>query len=208
MSITFMIIIATGIVTYMGFNDHSLFDKFKFSVSGIQSGEYYRLITSAFLHADWTHFIFNMITLYFFGDFTQSAFGTQGLLMIYFGGIILGNYLSYYFHKNNLWYAAIGASGGVNAVVFAAITVEPFMTINFIIPGFLYALGYLWYTTKGTQSQSSNIGHEAHFGGAIIGVALALILNYQLSFIAHPIITILIIGALVGGYIYMEKKKI
>jgi membrane associated rhomboid family serine protease len=211
LSTTMFIIIITGIVTYMGFNDHSLFEKYKFSVLGIQRGEYYRYITSAFLHADWTHFFVNMLTMYFFGDHIETWFGTQNYLIVYFGGILAGNYLSYYFNKQNAWYAAIGASAGVNAIIFLAITMEPMMRLYlyFFIPvyGFIFALGYLWYTTMGTQNQQSNIGHEAHLGGAIAGVASALLFDFNTAFMAHPLLTLLIIAALVGAYYYINGKR-
>jgi len=211
MSIATIIIIITGIVTYQGFSDHHFFEKLKFSVSGIKAGEYYRFITSAFLHADWNHFFFNMITLYFFGDYMIGRLGVHGFLLIYFGGIFVGNYLSYYFHKNDLWYAAIGASAGVNAVIFSAITLDPMMNLYLFfilpIPGLIFALGYLWYTVKGTQDTHSRIGHEAHFGGAIVGVIITLFLDFQEGFSNHPLMTILIVGAVAGGYFYLENKK-
>ncbi len=211
MSLTTILIIITGIFTYQGFSDHRFFEKYKFSVSGIKAGEIYRYITSAFLHADWNHFFVNMITLYFFGDYMLRELGITGFLAVYFGGVILGNYISYYFHKNDLWYAAIGASAGVNATVFSAITLEPTMNLYLFfllpMPGFIFALGYLWYTVKGTDNTMSRIGHEAHFGGAIAGVIITLILNFQDGFLAHPLMTLLIIGALGGGYYYLENKK-
>ena len=210
-STTMIIIGVTGIVTYMGFENQSLFDKYKFSVLGIQRGEYYRYITSGFLHADWMHFFINMLVLYFFGDYVEYAFGAQNYLIIYFGGVLIGNYLSYYFNKQNSWYAAIGASAGVNAMVFSMITLAPMKTIWLYaiipIPGFIFALGYLWYTTMGTQNQRSNIGHEAHFGGAITGVAFALLFRFDSAFIAHPLLSLLIIAALAGGYYYINGKR-
>jgi len=212
MSLSTIIIIITGIVTYMGFQDHKLFEKYKFSVSGIQSGEYYRFITSAFLHADWNHFLVNMFTLYFFGDFVVHYFGTTGFLMIYFGGVIAGNYLAYYFHKNELWYSAIGASAGVNAVVYSYVTIHPFDFIYLFaiipIPAIIFAGVYLWYTTKGSQNTMSRIGHEAHFGGAIAGVVFTLFLDFNQGYLAHPYVTLLLLGMLGYGFYYMEKKKL
>ena len=212
MSLTTIIIIATGITTYMGFNDHKFFERFKFSVSGIKAGEYHRLLTSAFLHANWSHFFVNMFTLYFFGDFVAKNFGTQSFLLIYFGGVFAGNYLSYYFHKNDLWYSAIGASAGVNAVVFSFVTFLPFEFIYFFaiipVPAIIFALGYLWYTTKGTQNMTSRIGHEAHFGGAIVGVVASILLDYQHAFVAHPLVTSVLLGALAYGFYYMQKKSL
>ncbi len=212
MSLSTIIIIITGITTYMGFSDHKFFEKYKFSVAGIQAGEYYRFITSAFLHADWNHFLINMFTLYFFGDFVVGYFGSGIFLTIYFGGVFIGNYLSYYFHKNDLWYAAIGASAGVNAVVYAYVTLLPFEFIYFFaiipVPAILFALGYLWYTTKGSQDAFSRIGHEAHFGGAIAGVVLTIILDYRHAFLAHPLITTVLLGALGYGFFYMQKRRL
>ncbi len=212
MSLSTIIIIITGIITYMGFQDHKLFEKYKFSVAGIQSGEYYRFITSAFLHADWNHFLINMFTLYFFGDFVVNYFGTTGFLLIYFGGVFAGNYLAYYFHKNELWYSAIGASAGVNAVVYSYVTIHPFDFIYLFaiipVPAILFAGVYLWYTTKGSQNTMSRIGHEAHFGGAIAGVILSLILDFQHGFLAHPYIALMLLGMLGYGFYYMEQKKL
>jgi len=212
MSASTILIIITGIITYMGFNDHRFFEKYKFSVSGIQAGEYYRFISSAFLHADWNHFLVNMFTLYFFGDFLVHYFGTGGFMLIYFGGVLAGNYLAYHFHKKDLWYAAIGASAGVNAVVYAFVTLRPSSFIYLFaiipIPAILYALGYLWYTVKGSQNAMTRIGHEAHFGGAIAGVLLTIFLDGAQGFGAHPYIAIILLAALGYGFYYMQKKNL
>ncbi len=210
MSLSTIIIIITGITTYLGFNDHKLFERFKFSVSGIKAGEYYRFFTSAFLHADWSHYLVNMFTLYFFGDFVVQYFGQTYFLLIYFGGVFIGNYLTYYFHKNDLWYSAIGASAGVNAVVFSYVTLLPFEFIWLFaiipVPAIIFALGYLWYTTKGTQNTYSRIGHEAHFGGAIAGVVATILLDYQTAFSTHPLVASVLLGALGYGFYYMQKR--
>ena len=212
MSIVIIIIIITGIITYMGFSDHQFIEKYKFSVSGIQAGEYYRYITSAFLHADWMHFFVNMFTLYFFGDYFEEYFGMKSFLIIYFGGIIAGNYLSYYFHRNDLWYSAIGASAGVNALLFAFVTLEPteliFLFAILPIPALLFAVGYLWYTTKESQNTASRIGHEAHFGGAIAGVVLIILLDYQIIYHTHPWVAVLLLLILWYGFDYMRKHKL
>jgi len=211
MSLSTLIIIITGITTYLGLKDHKFFERFKFSVSGIKAGEYYRFITSAFLHADWTHFLVNMFTLYFFGDFVVHHFGAKTFLLIYFGGVFIGNYLSYYFHKNDLWYSAIGASAGVNAVVYSFVTLLPFEFLYLFaiipVPAIIFALGYLWYTTKGSQDPHSRIGHEAHFGGAIAGVIFTILMDYEGAIAAHPMITTALLAALAYGFYYMQKRK-
>ena len=212
MSLSTIIIIITGITTYLGFNDHKLFERFKFSVSGIKAGEYYRFFTSAFLHADWSHYLVNMFTLYFFGDFVVHYFGQTNFLLIYFGGVFIGNYLTYYFHKNDLWYSAIGASAGVNAVVFSFVTLLPFEIIWLFaiipVPAIVFALGYLWYTTKGTQNVHSRIGHEAHLGGPLIREINSILLDSQTAFGTHPLVTIVLLGALGYGFYYIQKRMV
>ena len=212
MSISTTIIIITAITTGIGFNDRNFFENFKFSVSGIKAGEYHRLLTSAFLHADWSHFFVNMFTLYFFGDFVVHYFGNKYFLLIYFGGVYAGNMLSYFFHKNDLWYSAIGASAGVNAVVFSFVTLYPFELIYLFAfipaPAIVFALLYLWYTVKGTQDAYSRIGHEAHFGGAIVGIVVTILLDNEGAFSAHPVITSVLLGALAFGFYYMEKNNL
>ncbi len=211
LSTTIILIIVNAIFTYMGFQDQHLFEKYKFSVGGINRGEYYRMISGAFLHADWNHFFFNMLTLYFFGGYVESYIGTTNFLLVYFGGLLLGHYLAYHLHKNDDWYAAIGNSAAVNAVVFSAIALEPMMKLYLFfaipIPGIIFAIGYLYYTSMGTQSQTSNIGHEAHFGGAIAGVALTILLDFYHAFSRHPMLSILLIAALVGAYFYINNKR-
>ena len=211
MNLSTIIIIITGITTYLGLQDRKFFERYAFSVSGIKAGEYYRYITSAFLHANWSHYMVNMFTLYFFGDFVVEYFGPTIFLLIYFGGVFVGNYLSYYFHKNDLWYKAIGASAGVNAVVYAFVTLYPFKLLYLFaiipVPAIIFALGYLWYTTKGTQDAFSNIGHEAHFGGAIAGVVITILLDYFQAVQAHPLVTLLLLGALAYGFYYMQKQQ-
>ena len=140
------------------------------------------------------------------------VFGSSYFLMIYFGGVYVGNVLSYYFHKNDLWYAAIGASAGVNALVFSFITLSPWKVIWIFaiipVPAILFALGYLWYTIKGTQDAYSRIGHEAHFGGAIAGVLMTLVLDFRDAFTAHPWVAIILLGALGYGFYYMKNKNL
>ncbi len=212
MSLSTVIIVITGIVTYMGFDNHRIFEKYKFSVAGIQAGEYYRFITGAFLHADWVHFLVNMFTLFFFGDYLVHYFGQVIFLLIYFGGVFAGNYLTYYFHKRDLWYSAIGASAGVNAVVFAYVTLNPskFIWLFAIIPvpAFIFALGYLWYTTKGTQDIHTRIGHKAHFGGAIAGVILTMFFDFERAFLAHPWVALALLGILGYGFRYIQKNNL
>ena len=144
--VTLSLIIANGIVTYKGLNDYTFLDKFSFNVDQILvNKDYKRLITSGFLHADWTHFAFNMITLYLFSRGLESTIGIPAFLILYFASLIGGNLFALYIHKNHPDYTAIGASGAVSGLVFASIGLFPGMEIGFIllpvfIPAWLYGI--------------------------------------------------------------------
>jgi membrane associated rhomboid family serine protease len=186
--ITIIIIAATVLASLKGFKDYNFFNRFKFQPQAITKGKQYdRLLTSGFLHVDMMHLIFNMLTLYFFANivihFSAINFGghlpTGSVLfaIIYILSIIGGNLLALFFQRNNYHYSAVGASGGVSGIVFAAIVIAPTaLKIYGIIPGWLFAILYLGYSVYGMQKQLGNIGHEAHLGGAIVGMAAPLIL--------------------------------
>ena len=108
--ITVIIIIANVIVSMKGYQDFSFFEKYKFNIGGIRRGEQMRFISSGFLHVDHMHLFFNMFTLYFFADEVIHFLGQSGFLLIYFGSLIVGNILSYFFHKEEYYYSAVGAS--------------------------------------------------------------------------------------------------
>ncbi|OWP63459.1 rhomboid family intramembrane serine protease [Hymenobacter amundsenii] len=156
-----------------------------------QGGEWYRFITSGFLHADFTHLLFNMIAFYSFSRVVENifayAFGpTAGLLwflLLYLGGIVVSDIPTYLRHRDDPGYRSLGASGGVSAVIFAAILFNPaaglyIFPLPFEIPGFLFGLLYLAYSYYMSQRRAGgdNINHDAHFYGALYGIVLTLIL--------------------------------
>ncbi|QYJ67587.1 rhomboid family intramembrane serine protease [Flavobacterium litorale] len=173
-----LIIIANALISYKGFNDILFFRKYEFHIGSIRAGEQYRMISSAFLHGDMTHLVFNMLTLYFFGPVVVAYLGILSFLLIYFGSLIAGSLLTLYFHKNDYSYRAIGASGAVIGVLYAAILLEPDMTLYLFfalpIPAYIFGIGYLLYSIYGMRAKSDNIGHTAHFGGAIAGYLITL----------------------------------
>lgn len=196
--ITIVIIVLNVIISWKGFNDYSFFDKYKFQIGSIiHNKEYYRIISSGFLHVDVTHLIFNMLTLYFFanpviaffaspqgflfGDFSQTKMniGYGMFLLTYLAAIIGGNLLSLLIHKKDNWYSAVGASGGVTGILFAAIAAFPQQEIGlyFIIdiPAWIFGILYLGYSVYGMKTNLGNIGHSAHIGGAIIGLLSAIL---------------------------------
>lgn len=178
------IIIANVLISYKGFNDSKFFRKYEFHIGSIRQGESIRLISSAFLHADINHLVFNMLTLYFFAPVVISYFAIVGFLLIYFVSIIFGSLLTFIFHGKDNSYSAIGASGAVTGILYSSILVRPDMMLGlyFIIPipAYVFGILYLLYTMYGMKSKNDRIGHSAHFGGAIGGYLITLIINPQL----------------------------
>lgn len=182
MNLLILIIIATSVISFIAFNNIGIFEKYKFSVGAIQHRkEYIRLLSAGFLHADIMHLVFNMLTLYFFGPIVLEGFGNVGFLIIYFGSILLGNIFSLFIYKKQPWYSAIGASGGVSGILFAAIAMIPDLGIYLFfipipIPGFIFGLIYFGYSVYMMLNprEHDNIGHAAHLGGAFFGLVYAV----------------------------------
>ena len=204
--VTIIIIIANIIISNKGFTDYDFFEKYKFHVGGIQRGEKIRLFSAGFLHVDMSHLLFNMLTLYFFAGTVISYVGTTKFLIIYLVSLLFGNLLSYYFNKNEYHYSAVGASGAVTGVLYAAILLQPDMSLMMFfipipIPAYIFGIGYLLYSIYGMKNRIGNIGHDAHFGGAIGGYAITLILMpwlfrtnlLMIGLLALPIIILFIL---------------
>lgn len=174
MNIFLIVIIALNlIISFKGFNDLSFFRKYEFHLGSIRAGEQVRMFSSGFLHVDIAHLAFNMLTLYLFAPYVISGLGSFTFLMIYAGSLILGNLLTMALHKNDYSYRAVGASGAVIGVVYAAILVQPALEIYFM-PGYIFGIIYLLYSIYGMKSKNDNIGHTAHFGGAVGGYLITL----------------------------------
>ncbi|WP_299781730.1 rhomboid family intramembrane serine protease [uncultured Formosa sp.] len=179
--VTIVIIAANVIISLKGFNDFSFFEKYKFNVGAINRGEKMRMFSSGFLHVDMSHLFFNMFTLYFFADVVVSYLGNFNFIVVYLVSLILGSLLSLFFHKNEYEYSAVGASGAVTGILYSAILLEPNMSLYMFfipipIPAYVFGIGYLLYSIYGMKNRIGNIGHDAHFGGAIGGYVTTLIL--------------------------------
>ncbi len=179
-TILIVIIAATILFSLKGFNDVAFFRKYEFHIGSIRAGEQIRMISSGFLHGDMGHLFFNMFALYMFAPVVINYFGNASFLLIYMGSLIFGSLLTLLMHKNEYSYRAIGASGAVTGILYSAILIEPSMNLYLFfipipIPAYLFGIGYLLYSIYGMKAKNDNIGHTAHFGGAIGGYLITLI---------------------------------
>lgn len=179
-TILIVIIAATILFSYKGFNDVAFFRKYEFHIGSIRAGEQIRMITSGFLHGDMGHLFFNMFTLYMFAPVVINYFGSASFLLIYMGSLIFGSLLTLLMHKNDYSYRAIGASGAVMGILYSAILINPGMNLYLFfipipIPAYVFGIGYLLYTIYGMKAKRDNIGHTAHFGGAIGGYLITIL---------------------------------
>ena len=207
MNTTAVIIIALNIfLSNKGFRDRAFFNNYKFSPYHIKKGEKIRYISSGFLHVDYTHLFVNMFTLYFFVDAVIFQVGDKNFLIIYFASLIFGNWLTYRFNSNNINYTAVGASGAVMGIVYSAILLNPEMTLFFFIlpmPGYIFGLGYLFYSIYSMKRVNDNIGHEAHLGGAIAGFFTTIFISPFV--IINNLFTVLILLIPII-YFYIKSK--
>jgi membrane associated rhomboid family serine protease len=178
---TLLIVILTGIVSFLAFNNGALKDRLIFSPQSILADkEYYRVVTSAFLHADWQHLFFNMFSLYLFAENMEPAIGTGCFALIYFASIIGGSLLSLYLHRHHEYFS-LGASGGVCGIIVSSVFLFPGSRIYFFfvpvgIPVWLYAILFLVSEFYGGRAKRTNIGHDAHLGGAVVGLLTTTVL--------------------------------
>jgi membrane associated rhomboid family serine protease len=181
--ISFILILANVIISYRGFKDGIFYNKYKFRVDAVLLyKDYKRMITSGFLHVNWMHLIFNMLALYFFSGSLELYLGAVRFLAIYFASLIGGDALSLFIHRHDGDYDSVGASAGVTGIIFASIALFPGMHIGLLflpvsIPGWLFGLIYVLYSIYGIRSRRNNIGHDAHVGGALVGLIITIIMQ-------------------------------
>jgi len=194
MLITYIIIIITASVSIPAFSNQELFARMRFNPYIIkETKQWYRFFSYGLLHANWAHLLMNMFVLYSFGEqveyFMKLYFGLKGNLyyaLLYVGAIIISVVPSFEKHKNDSWYNAVGASGAVSAVVFSSIIFWPTSKIMFLllpipIPATVFGILYLAYSAYMAKRGTDNIGHDAHFWGALFGVVFTIVLKPELA---------------------------
>ena len=184
-SINWIIIGITAVVSYLALQDRKLMDRLIFWPPAITKGkEYHRLLSYGLVHADLMHLLFNMITLYFFGRLIEQVYnaiaGPAGYALFYVGGLLASILPTYWRHRNDAGYRSLGASGAVSAVLFAFILFDPWaMLIIFVIPmpAIVYAVAYTAYSIYMDRKGRDNVNHSAHLWGAAYGVLVTIIVE-------------------------------
>lgn len=187
--VVFIIIIINIAFSLMAFGNIRIFEKLKFRVGDIlgNNREYGRILSSAFLHGSYMHLFLNMYVLHSFSQALGYFITVPQFLAIYFVSLIIGNLLPLFIHRNNYNYSAVGASGAVSGVLYASIYFMPYGKIGIIfipfgISSWMFGILYLVYTIWAAKKGNDNIGHDAHFGGAVAGLLIAFLIKPEIAF--------------------------
>jgi len=177
--------------SYKGFRDSEYTNHYIFDIDKIlKDKQYYRIFSSGFLHGGWFHLIFNLVALLSFSTSIELIFGKIKYLILFFVSLVGGSLLSLFFHRNHGNYRALGASGAISGVVFASIVLMPESTLSLILipiefPAWAFGIVFILVSIFGIKNQWGNIGHDAHLGGAIVGMLMTIAL-YPKVLSSHP----------------------
>lgn len=173
-------------ISLFAFYNDDLYNKLILQPYNVSKGKYvYTLITSGFIHADWMHLIFNMMTFFFFAFQLEATIGHWQFGLLYMVSLVLSDLPSVAKHKKDFWYRSLGASGAISAVVFSYIMFNPFNSLYIMflpipIPAIVFGVLYLVYCSYASKKGIGNINHDAHFFGALSGVMITVLLVPQI----------------------------
>jgi len=177
------IVIATVAITIVAFRRIDIFERLLLhNQRVIANGQWWRLLTSALLHADYMHLFVNMWVLWNFGTFLEHNVGGPIAGLVYLAGVVNGSLAGLIGHRDDPDYRAVGASGGVSAMLAAAIVLAPDMPMRVLLvpmamPAWVFGAFYVAYSVYGARRGGDNIGHEAHLGGVAAGAIAGLLLR-------------------------------
>ncbi len=188
MSITLLLIIVCVIASFAAWNKPSLRQKWIHNpYYAHRNKEYFRLLTSGFIHADYMHLFFNMYAFYLFGGVVEAwfahIFGAKAIMAflgLFLGGVVVANLPDFVKYKNNVSFNSLGASGGVSAIVFCAVILQPLMKLTIFpiplpMPAYIFALVYVAYSIYMEKRQMDNVNHMAHLWGGLFGVLFTVL---------------------------------
>ncbi|MTI19963.1 rhomboid family intramembrane serine protease [Fulvivirga sp. RKSG066] len=188
MSLTLIFVIGTSIISIYAWQNQDLTRKWIFNPYSVNKyGQYYRFITSGFLHGSWLHLIFNMLVLWMFGEQVEAIFsaiygpviGKVIFGALYLIGIIVSDIPTFFKHRHAAYYNALGASGGVSSILFSSILFNPNQELCLYgllcLPGIIWGVIYIIYSFYMGRQQSDNINHDAHLYGGLFGIVFTII---------------------------------
>jgi membrane associated rhomboid family serine protease len=191
MSVYYVILLSTIVLSISAFQNYSFFEKALFRPYLMkQNNEWWRWVSSGFIHKDYTHLIVNMLTFYFFGSYVEKMYdvisnghGTLMFSLFYLSAIVVSSMFDYHKYQDQYSYSALGASGAVSAVIFSYVLFEPtgkiYLYMVLGIPTWLFGILYLYYEYYLGKKQLDNIGHNAHFFGAVYGLVFPILIHPQ-----------------------------
>ena len=187
-----LIILTSAAVSILAFNRRDILDKLKFNAHAIANNkQWYRFLSYGLVHADWMHLFINMFVLFSFGDIVLTIFilhfGVEAnlyFILLYIGGLGFSTLYDFGKYKNDPYYNAVGASGAVSAVLFSSIILFPqgkifLFFIPIPIPAPIFGLLYLAYSVYMGKKNMDNIGHSAHFWGAVFGIVFTIAIRFE-----------------------------
>ena len=197
--VTIALIAFTTVISVTAWNRDAMQGRWMFNPYKIHHHrQWYRFISSGFIHANTWHFFFNMFTFYFFGSMMERIYryyfdetGIVWLLLTYLGGMAAANIKTYFDYRDEPTYNSLGASGGVSAILFAAILYQPTASIclyfAICIPAFILGGLYLIYTYYQGRRGTDNINHDAHLYGSLFGILVTVAIRPVVAgeFIQH-----------------------
>ena len=188
MSITLILVIMTCVISYQALQQPAMTSRLAFSPYAIKhNGEYFRFLTSAFVHGSWPHLFFNVFVMYQFGIMAESAFselfggdlGKVIFLLFYLSANVMSHFSSYFRHRDHMAYSAVGASGATSALVFLYIVLAPWAWFQFPpLPAIVFGILYLAYSSYMDKRGIDNIGHNTHLWGSVYGIIFILLAVY------------------------------
>jgi len=187
--LTLILIIITAAASFYGWNNASIQNKWMFNPFAVyHNKQYYRFLSSGFIHSNTVHLLFNMIALYFFGGVLEriytGMYGSLGIvfyLLTYLLGMVVANLKTFFKYRDSSYYNSLGASGGVAAVLFASILYKPTSSIciyfALCVPAFIIGALYLIYSYYSGYRKGDNVNHDAHLYGSLFGIAFTILIR-------------------------------
>ncbi len=209
--VVLILILFTAYTSYKGFKDLSFFHRYALKSDQVWVfKQYERVVSAGFLHADWWHYGFNMYALYAFASSFEIIVGSVNFSIIFFASLIGGNLLALFFHRHDSAYMAVGASGAVCGVIFGLIALFPDIGIRplfipFSFPGWIYGVIYIFYCIYGIKSLNDNVGHDAHLGGAIVGLLTTIAFYPEVIATNGIVIALMVVPAIVFLIIILKR---